>query len=149
VLNDRGTDWEFIYKADPWLYVGIDGDIKWKPSIHMPKEAARLFLQITSIGIEPLIDISEADAIAEGVEDIYAMTDVKEHCYKNYMHGKDERTGKALPIDEVCGWDVIADNATHSFKTLWQRINGAASWQANPYVWRIEFKRIDKPENFN
>jgi hypothetical protein len=121
---------------------------KSKPSIHMPKEAARLFLQITSIGVELLNDISEADAIAEGVEDIYAMIDVKEHCYKNYMHGKDERTGKSLPVAEVCGWDVIADDATHSFKTLWQSINGASSWQADPYVWRIEFKVIDKPANF-
>lgn len=122
--------------------------VKWKPSIHMPKEACRLFLKVISVRVQYLQSITEADAIAEGIEDIYDKIDVMETCYRNYMHGKDEVTGKNLPKEKVSGWDVIADDAIHSFKTLWQSVYGLERWDANPFVWVVEFERIDKPANW-
>lgn len=101
----------------------------WKPSIHMPKEAARIFLEITDIRVERLQDISEEDAKAEGV--LYYGEDSGD--YKNYLyndkHGDD--------------WGVLT--AIESFQTLWQSINGIESWDLNPWVWVIEFMKIPKP----
>ena len=100
---------------------------KWKPSIHMPKTACRIWLQVVSVKAERLQDISEYDAIAEGVliwEHKYGAT------YFNYLN------------------ENFSCNALESFSTLWQSINGEQSWKDNPWVWRIEFKRIEKHENF-
>lgn len=100
---------------------------RWKPSIHMPKEACRLYLRITDVRIERLQDISEADAIAEGIE-----TDNKGH-YKCY----EKNVGLSEFELETPFW---------SFSSLWTSINGSESWESNPWVWVIEFKRIEKPE---
>jgi hypothetical protein len=128
-LFDRGTDDNGF---DGYLrYVADQKEIRWpshplspciKPSIHMPKAACRLFLKIKSIKVERLHDISQADAIAEGVERLYNTTSL---VYKNYMF-KD---------------DVV--DAKNSFKSLWQKINGIESWQQNPWVWVIKFEKID------
>ena len=109
----------------------------WKPSIHMPKEAARLFLQIKSVRVERLNDISEEDAIAEGVE--FLGVDDNGPNYKNYTHGN--------PLN----W-YGEDPASGSFRSLWSSIYGdrygTHSWQSNPWVWVIEFEPIQKPNNF-
>lgn len=89
----------------------------WRPSIHMPKEACRLFLEITNIRVERLQDITGEDALSEGVE-----------------------VNTTFPV-------AIGD-AYRGFQKLWQSINGPESWEANPWVWVIEFKQIDKPDNF-
>ncbi|MFO0359263.1 MAG: hypothetical protein ACK50N_02085 [Flavobacteriales bacterium] len=101
---------------------------EWKPSIHMPKEACRIFLQITNIRVERLKDISAADAFREGINYSYD----EEEGYK-YWHYIKKKFGPS-PI--------------HSFQTLWESINGEESWEANPWVWVIEFERTVKPENF-
>jgi len=121
------TDGEYFYKAN------YDADdqkyITWKPSIFMPKAAARIFLKITNIRVERLNDISEDDAEKEGVEEIH-------------------------PAPFIFRWKdyVISSNQLKcpiiSFYTLWCSINGAKSWNANPFVWVIEFERIEKPLNF-
>lgn len=100
-----------IFKADS----KIPKFIKWKPSIHMPKEACRLFLRIKDIRVERLQDISRGDAMAEG-----------------------------------CPFPNIAKETfpTKWFRELWIKINGEQSWNDNPFVWVIEFERIEKPENF-
>ncbi len=97
---------------------GID---RWRPSIHMPKAAARIWLQVTGVRVERLQDISEGDAKAEGVW----MPD------------------RLKPLN-------IPDYYKTAFKVLWKGINGADSWAANPWVWVIEFKILSttgKPEN--
>lgn len=106
---------------------------KWKPSLFMPKEACRLFLEITNIKVERLGDISEEDAISEGIEVAY---------YKNEVIKFDGRTCYKLKNNEV------TDSPIQVFKFLWQSINGADSWNKNPWVWVIEFKQIEKPNNF-
>lgn len=112
-------DGPFAYAADTFGQQQRLAD-KWTPSIHMPRWASRILLEITDIRVERLNDISEADAKAEGV---YLHTDGK---YTNYL----SPTGYAI-------------NAKSSFASLWESINGDGSWDANPWVWVVEFKRID------
>ena len=113
---------KFLYKASVERESGLK--IKYKPSIHMPKEACRIFLKITNIRVERLKDITEEDAIAEGI--CYHHNGY----YKNYLLKKGEK-------DYSFGCDPV-----HSFETLWQSINGQQSWEVNPWVWVIEFERI-------
>lgn len=102
---------------------------KWKPSIHMPKDACRIFLQITKIRVERLKDITEEDAIAEGMERNFSNM-FQEWRYKDYAKVKDDWRS---PIS--------------SFQSLWATINGFNSWDENPWVWVVEFKRINKPSH--
>jgi len=111
-------------------YIKAGFPYQWKPSIHMPFEAARLFLKITDIRIERLQDITEADAIAEGVY-CYRQDDPDQSDYRNYLHKGDDDWG--LPT------------AALSYETLWQKINGPESCNANPFVWVVEFSQTTKP----
>lgn len=119
----------FIHKTDSEGKLWDDAHFyKWKPSIHMPKKACRLFLLIKSVRIERLQDISESDAISEGVGK-YGTSD--NFVYRDYL-------------DSNCSYG----QAKNSFMSLWYFIDGVESWNQNPWVWVIEFERIDKPENF-
>ena len=111
----------FIYKAD-WDEESTQ--FNWKPSIHMPKKACRLFLKITNVRAERLLEISEEEARKEGVKHLIPR-------WKDYTNEKG-----------------FCYNAWSSFKTLWIKINGIESYTSNPWVWVIEFERIEKPENF-
>ncbi len=118
----------YIHKA------GFDRTIcGWKPSIHMPKEAARIFLKITNVRCERLQDISDNDAIGEGIDFFnhgYGGSPVG-IWYKNYKFG----TNNCSP--------------NYSFQTLWDSINAKKQpWRSNPWVWVYDFERIEKPENF-
>lgn len=93
------------------------------PSIHMPKRCSRITLEITDVRVERLQDISEKDAKAEGVWK-YG----NEESWKIYT--------KTTSFGTIC--------PRRSFETLWQSINGPDSTHANPWVWVIEFKRIDQ-----
>lgn len=121
---------DYVYRADG----NCIGEHKWKPSIYMPKEACRIFLEITSIRVERLQEINDIDATNEGIEVGYA----QDNLYKKEL---------------VTHMDYLKNehkwiHAKLSFMTLWQKINGKESWDANPWVWVIEFKRIEKPNNF-
>lgn len=96
----------------------------WKPSIHMPKWRSRITVQITDVRVQRLQEISEEDAIAEGVRAF-----IEDGCgvYEDYIHGRGT-------------WCM---SARGSFASLWESINGHGSWEKNPYVWTISFKRID------
>ena len=113
--------------------------IKWKPSIHMPKEAARIFLEVTNVRVERLQDISEDDAIAEGV--FFDKTFKKYDCY---LCG----TEKWHNQENIMREDGFFDNPKESFQSLWESINGQDSWKANPWVWVYEFKVVEKPTDF-
>ena len=79
--------------------VEINGD-RWRPSIHMPRWASRITLEVTGVRVERLGDVSESDARAEGVQSVA------------------------------------------EFKELWASINGPSSWDANPFVWVVSFRRM-------
>lgn len=114
----------FVYKA---TYLNTFGHT-WKPSIHMPKRAARIFLKVISVRVERLQDMSESDAIAEGVL-------VNEDSLECWDY-------------EIKDWGHFGFDPIDSFQTLWESINGENSWNENPYVWVYEFEVIEKPENF-
>jgi hypothetical protein len=109
-----------IYHADG----GYSDGYKWLPSIHMPRWAARLFLDVLDVRIERLQDISEEDARAEGVEQCGGFMTTW-GCWMNY--------GKSGPSCKT---------ARESFYTLWISVYGAESWAANPWVWVTKFKRV-------
>ncbi|MEI6018464.1 hypothetical protein U5T60_22155 [Klebsiella quasipneumoniae subsp. quasipneumoniae] len=98
---------------------------KWTPSLHMPRWASRILLEITDVRVERLNAISEEDARAEGIIDGGCL-----NC------GEPEPCGCANPDPD----------ATDAFAYLWQSIYGEESWKANPWVWVIEFKRVEGGE---
>lgn len=126
ILNDK-----FIYKADEQQGDEIIRG-KWKPSIHMPKKAARIFLEVTDVRCERLQDISEEDAIAEGIEHIGPFGEYK-----------------GSPHPDVKGIYRAYGQANRAFQDIWSDIFGKQSWDDNPFVWVYEFKRIEKPKEFN
>ena len=119
---------EFVYKTDTDNPIYLDSNFKWKPSIFMPFTACRIFLKITNIRVERLQDISETDAINEGIEIVEQINKVS--FYKRYF-GRNKNFTTAMP--------------KYSYQTLWEKINGKESWDLNPYVWVIEFERCSKP----
>lgn len=106
-----------------------EGDwTKPRPSIHMPRWASRITLEIVSVRVQRLQDIKDADAQAEGVEGHY----IEDGWYwRNYMLS-----------DADAAVSPMLTSAKDSFYTLWKSINGAESWAANPWVWAVEFRRI-------
>jgi hypothetical protein len=94
-------------------------DVKWRPSIHMPRWASRITLRITDIRVERLQNISEEDAKAEGCES--------------------PLTGAEAP---AAGPGVFLADERTSFAILWNKINGPGAWDENPWVWAISFERL-------
>ena len=127
LFKDKGN---YVYKATD-NFIGCH---KWKPSIFMPKTACRLFLVIKNIRVERLNDINETDARAEGIE----ASKTFDGLY--FLYGTTRNYGRITRMDYV---DPIK-----SFHSLWQSINGPTSWVKNPWVWVIEFEKIEKPLSF-
>jgi hypothetical protein len=100
------------YRAD-----GDEGRKVWRPSIHMPRWASRITLEITGVRVERLQDISEHDAQAEG-------------CALECMTPTGDDIGSAI-------------HGPGGYIALWESINGPGSWGANPWVWVLEFKRVE------
>ncbi|EPV2316510.1 hypothetical protein ACV247_000488 [Pseudomonas aeruginosa] len=134
-LLAEGRGITVLYTAGGWQSVGPAGREepiypddqplpdwagKGRPSIHMPRWASRILLEITAVRVERLQDISEEQALAEGVRG--------EPC---------DHTRQAC-ADIGC-W---GDTAKGAFGFLWESLNGEGSWAANPWVWVVEFKRV-------
>ncbi|MEJ5067838.1 hypothetical protein WH292_08120 [Enterobacter sp. MYb186] len=100
-------------------------DIHWTPSIHMPRWASRILLEITDVRVERLNSISEEDCWAEGIEAVDGLFENTEI------------------IDMALKIGCCFEDSKPMFALLWQSIYGEESWQANPWVWVIEFKRIE------
>lgn len=126
---NRFEPWQgFSYAADHEGFgIGPDDDpdhvpehaVRWKPSIHMPRAASRILLEVTEVRVERLQDISEADALAEGIQQLqdgFGLAD------GSHFHAADPR---------------------QSYFSLWEAINGPGSVEANPWVWAVSFRRIE------
>ena len=100
----------------------LDGTNRWRPSIHMPRWASRLTLEITGVRVERLQAISEADAIAEGVTAV---------------------SSGGVTLFTTTGVNCF-QTAKDAYAALWESINGPGSWDANPWVWVVEFRRIER-----
>lgn len=113
----NGERWVVDYAANENTRV-IDkaGARRWRPSIHMPRWASRITLELTDVRVERLQDISESDAVAEGIE-------------------RSARTGKYIP--------GACDYAAWAYRELWDQINGAGAWETNPWVWVLCFRRLE------
>ena len=108
--------------------------VGWKPSIHMPRWASRITLEITGVRVERLQDISEADAIAEGCRPEPGLRGDDDMAVNTAIQAIERRTGKI-----GCSAPVAR------YMVLWESINGPDSWSANPWVWAVSFKRLEQP----
>ena len=123
----------FVYRVDGEEPDGWDCDDRWRPSIHMPRGAARIFLRVTGVRVERLQDIT--DYRAEGIHPSEACEECFAVC------------GGCDPLNSPTG----CDNEIDAFAGLWDRTVKPADlplygWEANPWVWVIEFERISKDE---
>ena len=118
-----GEGYKCVYAADGGTYPEYYDEDKeemrqgYKPSIHMPRWASRIDLEITKVRVERLQDISEEDARAEG------------------CHGETQQGTADFPTEGV-------KSASEDYADLWESINEEKSWDLNPWVWVIEFKRV-------
>ncbi|MCY1789180.1 hypothetical protein [Klebsiella pneumoniae] len=131
-----------VYKADgvpaPEFY-DADDELHccWRPSIHMPRWASRIQLEITDVRVERLNAISEEDAQSEGVHtEVWDQTVVA----RNYA-ARDEFF--QFWSEDMPHYVEMNQLYRSSFRSLWESIYGAENWQANPWVWVIEFKRVE------
>lgn len=113
----------FRYRADGEL----KGPGKWKPSIHMPRTASRITIEITAVRVERLHSITAEDAIAEGILKLKGYEFDAPAEYENY-----------LPV----GYTNLLPIG--SYRSLWESINGTESWRVNPWVWVVEFKTVSR-----
>ena len=111
-LSARCFDPEGPCNVEYWNF----DKLKWKPSIHMWRWASRITLEIVSVRVERLQNISEDDALAEGVS-----------VHPDHHH---------KPRESIY-------SPVQAYRDLWESLNGPGSWDANPWVWVIEFKRLD------
>lgn len=109
--------------------------IRWTPSIHMPRNASRITLDVEHVRVERLQDISEDDARAEGLECLTKDLSL-------YKYGIPDRDGLPGTDDDGWPWQDWDTDPRKAFRTLWTRIYGAESWDANPLVWVCAFKRV-------
>lgn len=132
----RRQKWKFVADHDQTLYEAPEQYRKGRhhkdpstPAWHkrlarfMPRALSVITLELTAVRVEQLQDISEADAEAEGIE-------------RSYDQWRDYRTDQAVNYPS-------AATPIESYRTLWESINGAGSWEANPFVWVIEFKNLE------
>lgn len=126
------------------------GEGKWKPSIHMPKEVARIFLRVTDVRAEHLQEMSDDKALAEGVPHEWPMSPVYcPRCKGDGMIGAFHPSSLGY-MDVECPY---CERATIRFARLWDSTIKPADrptygWEANPWVWVIEFERCEKPEGW-
>jgi hypothetical protein len=114
--GDRATGERFdvyAYRADSRIRPEFD-PLRYKPSIHMPRAASRITLAITEIRCQRLQEISDGDAIAEGIY----------------------REGQRWEAEGICATPISAVDA---YRSLWDYINGTGSWRQNPWVWVVCF----------
>lgn len=126
-VRETWSEWTdgYVYKAwnSPFPQAGKSSVMKWHPSIHMPKEAARIWLRVTDVRVERLQDITIDEIRKEGLESRF---DVKDKFSDGIARGR------FLEL-----WD----------STIKKPDIDRYGWDANPWVWVVEFERCEKPEN--
>lgn len=152
VRETWNADWcdYYIYKADGGSAVaaGYRKEPRWRPSIHMPRKAARIFLKVKDVRAERLFDSFFKDGASilsvqkEGID----IGDTCRECIENY--------GRPCCVDATEGTEcIMLDDPRTAFSYLWESTIIPANrdlygWHANPWVWVIEFERCEKPEGW-
>jgi len=123
-MREGADTWApYYYDADGLCVEDIDGfGFKRRPSIHMPRWASRITLEITAVRVERLQEISEEEAEAEGV-------------YEHLGEPQVECDGQVRHFPDA--------SFVRGYLSVWQSIHGPGSWDANPFVWVLEFKRVE------
>lgn len=131
---------DFRFEAPPAFRKGRHHKDPATPAWHkrlarfMPRRLSRITLELTAVRVERLNDISESDAQAEGVEQLFvgdpSRAEAATGIWRDYHHDEKGQARFAFP------------DAKASYASLWESINGAGSWSLNPYVWVLEFKRV-------
>jgi hypothetical protein len=134
--NDPRTDKPFDVAFAADTKPGSHGDeirkdygVKWTPSIHMPRWASRITLEITEVRIQRVQEISEEDALAEGVEKVGQAFGISSYPMYGSLYDKHEQ---------------VTRDPKYSFQCLWDSINEKRGfgWDINPWVWVIAFRRV-------
>jgi hypothetical protein len=115
------------YRADGGVRGGL-GDFEgeaWKPSIHMPRSHSRILLEVVAVRVEQLHSMTDSDAVAEGIREVGRHAGEPLYWFEPITEAK---CGMGSPLE--------------AFANLWHGINGDASWNSNPWVWVVEFKRV-------
>lgn len=125
-----------LYRATDPGWDDNDSGLRWKPSIHMFRKDSRIDLLIKDIRVERLQDISEEDCLTEGIDEEGEVFNLSQNILDN------------LGVVPGATHDIPDSSpAKAEFKYLWDSINGkraGCSWDDNPWVWVVEFKRVDK-----
>jgi hypothetical protein len=111
--------------VDEWKKDQNNCQVKWTPSIHMPRFACRTVLEITDVRVERLQEISEEDALTEGVTRI----DHGRGYYFSAVRDEPHHGNWVDPVD--------------AYRELWESIHGKGSWDLNPWVWVITFQKVE------
>jgi hypothetical protein len=126
IAGDSDGDTLDMFDRDDVQYRADDDQSyidKYRPSIHMPRRFSRITLRITDVRVERLQDISDADVIAEGVPR-WPLG------YRVEVSGAPKHESRSF------------DRSEQAYRWLWESINGQGSWDANPWVWVVEFRRL-------
>lgn len=148
ILYVRETWYEdgyrFMYRADYscteiFFKGGHEVKLKWHPSIHMPKEAARIWLKVTDVRVERLQEMKPVDVIKEGAyPDCWECLNTYEESGSQCCYGTEEQCSQCDGV--MMEWEKLWNSTIK--KTDLDRYG----WGANPFVWIIEFERCEKPE---
>lgn len=127
------------YYYEDWQKDDIADVTKWKPSIHMPKEAARIWLKVTDVRVERLQEMKPVDVIKEGAyPDCWDCLNTYGESGSQCCYGTEEQCSQC---DEVMmEWEKLWNS------TIKKTDLDSYGWEANPWVWVIEFERCEKPE---
>ena len=136
-LHPSDENYGYIYKASEngKVWAANTEEWRWKPSIFMPKNACRLFLEVTNVRVERLTNISKEDAIAEGIKKRHS--NVFGETWDDYTYDYDPNQSPNFK------------NPVSSFRSLWESIHGIGSWSRKEWVFVYNFKRVDKPEEWH
>ncbi|NUP08372.1 MAG: hypothetical protein HOW73_20170 [Polyangiaceae bacterium] len=135
---DRQAAWRVDMAERFYLASDYEPD-RWRPSIHMPRWASRIDLDVASVRVERLQDITEDDARAEGLKKLTKDGGI------TWKFGIPDRDGLPGEDDDGQHWQEWEVDPRKAFAKLWDRINGErASWQSNPHVWVVSFARVQE-----
>lgn len=127
------SDKQYVFRADKIAESGFKNDSHiWYPSIHMPKEAARIWLKVTDVRVERLQEITENGAKAEGISEEWARSWWKPIC-------NDPDSGGYPKYRDTFAYEVWDSTIKKSDLDRY-------GWDANPFVWVVSFERCEKPE---
>lgn len=140
-VDPDGFTGNYLYRADGIEVIHVDGPEKspWRPSIHMPREAARLFLRVKRVSVERLQVISEVDAIAEGLACLTKDSGI------TYKYGIPDSDGLPGNADYGWHWTDWSVDPRKAFRRLWDSLSAKRGygWDTDPWVWVIEFERME------